>query len=69
MIKRCREIFFGLLLGLAMWVADAVMHVKMPVVGREHEPAFAEELLSLRRLQLITCSLFAGFALLLGWVL
>lgn len=69
MIGRYREIFFGLLLGLAMWAADAVMHVKMPVVGREHEPAFAEELLSPDRPQLITRLLFAGFALLLGWIL
>lgn len=69
MIKRYREIFFGLLLGLAMWGADAVMHVRMPVVGREHEPAFSEELLSPGRPQLITRSLFAGFALLLGCVL
>src|SRR5215510_8846860 len=69
MIGRYKEIFFGLLLGLAMWVADAVMHVRMPMVGREHEPAFAEELLSLNRPQLITRLIFAGFALLLGWML
>lgn len=69
MIGRYKEIFFGLLLGLAMWVADAAMHVRMPMVGRGHEPAFAEELLSLDRPQLITRLLFADFALLLGWIL
>ena len=29
MVKRYKEIFFGLLLGLAMWVVDAAMHTQL----------------------------------------
>jgi len=69
MIRRYKEIFFSLLLGLVMWAADAVMHVRMPMDGRERQPSFAEELLFPDGPQLITRLLFAGFALLLGWIL
>src|SRR5574341_211483 len=69
MIRRYKEIFFGLLLGLAMWVADAVMHVRVPMTAQDHQPSFVEELFSPHGPQLITRLLFVGFALLLGWIL
>lgn len=37
MIKRYKEIFFGLLLDLAMWAADAQMHVMMPLAAQGHQ--------------------------------
>lgn len=69
MIGRYKEIFFGLLLGLAMWLADALMHTKMPMTSRNHQTSLVEELLSPTSLQLVTRLLFVAFALLLGWLL
>jgi hypothetical protein len=69
MIRRYKEIFFGLLLGLAMWVADALMHTMMPMAVRDYQPSLAEELLSPHGPQVITRLLFVGFALFLGWLL
>ncbi|MBK9312628.1 MAG: hypothetical protein IPM55_00005 [Acidobacteria bacterium] len=46
MIGRYKEIFFGLLLGLAMWMADALMHTMMPMSGSEHQSSFWVELLT-----------------------
>ncbi|MGE0883436.1 MAG: hypothetical protein AB7P14_07835 [Blastocatellales bacterium] len=69
MLKRYKEIFFGLLLGLVMWGADAVMHTMMPMSDNNHQSAFVEELFFPDGLQLITRLLFVGFALFLGWLL
>lgn len=69
MLKRYKEIFFGLMLGLAMWGADALMHTMMPMPGNDHQPTFAEELFFPQGPQLITRLLFLGFALFLGWLL
>ena len=69
MLKRYKEIFFGLLLGLAMWGADALMHTMMPMSDNDHQLTFVEELLFPDGPQLITRLLFLGFALFLGWVL
>lgn len=69
MIKHYKEIFFGLLLGLVMWGADAIMHTMMPMSDENHQPAFVEELFFPDGLQLITRLLFVAFALFLGWVL
>jgi len=69
MIKRYKEIFFGFLLGLAMWASDALMHTMMPMSGKDHQPAFMEEFLSPDGPQLITRLLFLAFALFIGWLL
>ena len=69
MIGRYKEIFFGLLLGLAMWVADAQMHTAMPMAVRGYQPSLAEELISPDGPQLVTRLLFVSFALFLGWLL
>jgi len=69
MIRRYKEIFFGLLLGLAMWVADAQMHTAMPMAVRGYQPSLAEELISPDGPQLVTRLLFVSFALFLGWLL
>jgi len=69
MISRYKEIFFGFLLGLAMWASDALMHTMMPMPGKSHQPAFAQELLYPDSPQLITRLLSVAFALFIGWLL
>lgn len=69
MLKRYKEILFGLLLGLVMWGADALMHTRMPMGAKDHQPTLAEELLYPDVPQLVTRLLFIGFALFLGWLL
>ena len=69
MISRYKEIFFGFLLGLAMWVSDALMHTIMPMYGKDHQPAFVQELFFPVGPQLITRLLFVAFALFIGWLL
>lgn len=68
MIKRYKEIFFGLFLGLAMWVLEALMHTVIPV-RIEDRPTFAAQLFSPDVPQLVTRLVFIGFALLLGYFL
>lgn len=69
MISRYKEIFFGFLLGLGMWVSDALMHTMMPMSGKDRRPAFVQELLYPDSPQLITRLLFVAFALFIGWLL
>lgn len=69
MISRYREIFFGLLLGLAMWMADALMHTMMPASSSEEHTGLAQELFSTDHPQLIFRLFFVAFALFLGWLL
>ena len=75
MISRYKEIFFGLLLGLAMWMADALMHTMMSAASQGHRPALpalpalVEELLFPEGTALIFRLLYAGCALCAGWLL
>jgi len=69
MIKRYKEIFSSLLLGLAMWAADALMHTMMPASSSEERTGLAEELFSTDHPQLIFRLFFVVFALFLGWLL
>lgn len=69
MLNRYKEIFLGLLLGLTMWAADALMHTMLPLSETRHQPTFLEELLFPDDLQLITRLLFVAFAFFLGWLL
>lgn len=68
-MKRYKEILFGLLLGLAMWAADALMHTMMPAASTETQPALAEELFSPDGPPLAIRLLYVSFALFTGWVL
>lgn len=68
-MKRYREILFGLLLGLAMWAADALMHTMMPTASPKAQPALAEELFSPDGPPLAIRLLYVSFALFIGWVL
>lgn len=69
MIKRYKEIFFGLLLGLAMWVADAQMHAMMPANSANAQASLVEEIFFPSDLPLTIRTLYVSFALLVGWLL
>lgn len=69
MINRYKEILFGLLLGLAMWAADALMHTMMPTASPESPPALADELFSPDGTLLVIRLLYISFALFVGWAL
>jgi 2-polyprenyl-3-methyl-5-hydroxy-6-metoxy-1,4-benzoquinol methylase len=69
MIKRYKEILFGLLLGLTMWIADAQMHTMMPAESAAQRPALAEELFSPDGPPLVIRLFYFGFALFAGWLL
>ncbi|HEX9002947.1 MAG TPA: SAM-dependent methyltransferase [Blastocatellia bacterium] len=68
-IKRYKEIFFGLLLGLVMWAADALMHTMMPSISLEAPSALTEELFSPDGPPLVIRLLYISFALFVGWAL
>lgn len=69
MIGRYKEILFGLLLGLAMWIADAQMHAMMPTASAARQSALIEELFSPDGPPLVVRLLYVSFALLVGWLL
>lgn len=69
MIGRYKEIFSSLLIGLAMWIADAQMHTMMPVASPEHRPSLAEEVFSPDGPLLFIRLLYVSFALFFGWLL
>ncbi len=68
MFRRYKEIFFGLLLGIAMWIMDAAMHVQ---IGSEvhSSGSFADELLHPGPAQLIFRTGFTVIAAAFGWAL
>ena len=68
MLRRYKEIIFGLLLGLAMWVVDAGMHTQL---GEEVHSAgsFASELFRPGATQLIFRAVFLAIAVAFGWSL
>ncbi len=68
-MKRYKEILFGLLLGLTMWAADALMHTMMSAASTETQPALAEELFSPVGPPLFIRLLYVSFALLVGCML
>ncbi|MBL8169753.1 MAG: methyltransferase [Acidobacteria bacterium] len=69
MIGHYKEIFFGLLLGLAMWAADALMHTMMPPGSSEQQSALAEEIFSPEGPPLMIRLLYVSFAFVVGWAL
>lgn len=67
LLRRYKELIYGLLLGLAMWVLDAAMHAQL---GEEaHSTGFAAELLRPGATQLLFRSAFIGLSTVLGWSL
>ena len=63
MLNRYKEIFYGLLIGFAAWVIDAVMH------AQEEGGSFWNELVHVHGGTLLYRSFFLAFGLALGWVL
>lgn len=68
MLNRYKEIFFGLLLGLTMWAADALMHTRLSA-GQPEQPTLLEEMFRPEGPPFFIRALYAGFALFLGWLL
>ncbi|MDQ3252301.1 MAG: hypothetical protein M3458_02755 [Acidobacteriota bacterium] len=68
MLKRYKEIIYGLLLGLAMWVVDAAMHVQLDLHDHSSS-AFLDELLRPGATQLLFRSFFLIIAVAFGWAL
>ncbi|MEJ7577683.1 MAG: hypothetical protein WKF74_11840 [Pyrinomonadaceae bacterium] len=68
MFLRYKEIVFGVLLGLAMWIVDAAMHVS---IGADvhSSGSFLAELLEPGATQLLFRSVFLLISLLFGWSL
>lgn len=63
MIRRYKELWFGLSFGLGAVLIDAAMHAQMS------RQSFMEELLSLNLEMAVYRILFLGFGLSLGWLL
>jgi hypothetical protein len=67
LLRRYKEIIYGLLLGLAMWVVDAAMHAQL---GAQIQSAgLADELVRPGATQLLFRSVFVIISLILGWSL
>lgn len=68
MLYRYKEIVFGFVLGVAMWIVDAAMHVQL---GAEvHAPSsFLEELLRPGVVPLLFRTIFLVIAIAFGWAL
>lgn len=68
MLKRYKEIIYGVLLGAAMWIVDASMHVQL--AAEVHSSgSFLEELLHPGATQLLFRSIFLFIATAFGWTL
>ena len=67
LLRRYKEILYGLLLGVAMWVTDAAMHAQL---GAElHSTGLANELFHPGTTQVLFRSVFVVISLILGWSL
>jgi signal transduction histidine kinase len=70
MLRRYKEIFFGLLLGLAMWVIDAAMHAALSAeMHGGSGQTFVHELFQPGATVLFFRSVFVFLALAFGWTL
>lgn len=69
MFKRYKEIFFGLLLGAAMWVLDAAMHAQIGAELHTGGQGFAHELFQPGATVLFFRFVFVLLALAFGWTL
>ncbi|GAC1446498.1 MAG: hypothetical protein NVSMB56_05750 [Pyrinomonadaceae bacterium] len=68
MLRRYKEIIFGLLLGLAMWVTDAAMHAQLGEDAHS-SGSFADELFRPGSTQFIFRTGFLIIATAFGWAL
>lgn len=68
MLKRYKEIIYGLLLGLAMWIIDAAMHAQL---GSDvySSSSFMDELVRPGAPQLLFRSVFLFVGIAFGWAL
>lgn len=68
MLRRYKEIVYGLLLGLAMWVVDAAMHAQLGI-DVHSSGSFADELVRPGATQLFFRSVFLIIGVAFGWAL
>ncbi len=68
MLKHYKEILYGLLLGLAMWVVDAAMHVQLGT-DVHSSGGFVDELLRPGATQLLFRGVFLVIGVAFGWAL
>lgn len=68
MLKRYKEIIYGLLLGAAMWVVDAAMHVQLSEEAHTSRGLLGE-LFQPGATQLLFRSVFIVIAVAFGWAL
>ncbi len=69
MLKRYKEIIFGVLLGVSMWVVDALMHVQLGGEVHSSSGGFAVELLHPGATQLLFRGIFLLISFGFGWSL
>lgn len=69
MLRRYKEIVFGLLLGLAMWIVDAAMHAQLGAELHAGSNDFFHELFQPDAVVLFFRSVFVFLALAFGWAL
>ncbi len=67
MLKRYKEMIFGLLLGLTMWVLDAAMHAQLG--GEIHSHGFLAEMFQPGPTQLLFRGFYVVLATVFGWYL
>jgi len=68
MLKRYKEIIYGLILGLAMWVVDAAMHAQLGA-DVHSSGSFADELFHPGATQLLFRGFFIFIGVAFGWAL
>lgn len=68
MINRYKEIIYGVLLGLAMWVVDAAMHAQLGA-DVHSSGSFGDELLRPGTTQLLFRGIFLFVGVTFGWAL
>ncbi len=68
MLKRYKEIIYGVLLGAAMWVVDAAMHAQLAVEVHS-SGSFVQELLQPGATELMFRAVFLFIAIAFGWAL
>ncbi len=69
MLRRYKEIIFGLLLGLAMWIVDAAMHAQLGAQSHAGDGGFLHELFQPGAVVLFFRAVFVFVSLGFGWAL
>lgn len=68
MLKRYKEIIYGILLGVGAWIIDAAMHAQL-AVDAHHSGSFAQELLQPGATVFVFRAVFLFIATAFGWAL